>query len=129
MTHSQDLHIFMSIFPDRFQTATATSNNSKKLHNDRISGQTVRNRLQRAVYSDNAHSSVALFWYVYGLVGTDVYSGISLFSLQRGNGSVRIHRRRNERFVDRCIIVLLNEIVLRRGVLLWSSMLSWLTAI
>ena len=45
-TRSQDRYIMNTHLRNRFQTATATAANTPGLHNNRISGQTARNRLQ-----------------------------------------------------------------------------------
>lgn len=45
-TRGQDRYIMNTHLRNRFQTATATAANTPGLHNNRISGQTVRNRLR-----------------------------------------------------------------------------------
>ena len=45
-TCGQDSYIMNTHLRNRFQTATATAANTPELHNNRISAQTVRNRLR-----------------------------------------------------------------------------------
>ena len=90
------------------------------LHNNRISAQYVRNRVRenglhaRRPYVGcvltQRHRQNRLNWarahirWIRRRWNIVLYTDESRFSLQRGNGRVRVYRRRNERCADCCVL-------------------------
>ena len=115
-TRGQDRYITNTHLRSRFQTANATAANTSGLHNNRICAQTVRNRLwenglharcpyvgcvltQRHRQNRFNWSRVHTRW-IRRRWNIVLFSDESRFSLQRGDGRVRVYRRRNERYAD-----------------------------
>ena len=118
-TRSQDRYIMNTHLRNRFQTATATAANTPRLHNNRISAQTVRNRLREnglhaqhpyvgCVFTQR-HCQNRLHWarvhtrWIRRRWNTVLVSDESRFSLPRCDGRVRVYRRRTEHYADCCV--------------------------
>ena len=111
-TRGQDRYIMNTHLINRFLTATATAANTPGLLNNRISAQTVRNHLrenglrERRLYVGcvltQRHRQNRFNWvrvhtlWIRRRWNTVLFSDESRFSLQRGDGRVRVYRRRNE---------------------------------
>ena len=115
-TRGQDRYIMNTHLRNRFQTATATAANTPGLHNNRISAQTVRNRLrENGLHARRPYVGCVLTqrqrqnrlnWarWIRRRWNTVLFSDESRFSLQRGDGRVRVYRRRNERYAGCCVL-------------------------
>ena len=105
---------------NRFQTATATAANTPGLHNNRMSAQTVRNRLRenrlharrpyvRCVLTQRHHQN-RLNWahvhthWIQQHWNTILFFDESKFSLQCSDGRVCMYHRRTERYGDCCVL-------------------------
>ena len=104
-TRGQDRYIMNTHMRNRFQTATATAANTPGLHNNRISAQTVRNRLRendlhaRRLYTGcvltQRHRQNRLNWsrvhtrWIRRRWNTVLFSDESRCSLQHDDGRVR----------------------------------------
>ena len=108
----QDRYIMNTHLCNRFETATATAANTPGLHNNRISVQTVCNCLWenglharlyvRCILMQHHHlnwTRVLTHW-IWRHWSNILFLDESRFSLQRGDGRVRVYRRRNERVAD-----------------------------
>ena len=119
-TPGQDRYIMNTHLRNRFQTATGTAANTPGTHNNRISAQTVRNRLRqggllgrrpyvgcvltrrhrvnRVNWARTHHRWIRQQW------NSVLFSDESRFSIHRSDGRVRVYRRRNERYADCCVL-------------------------
>ena len=61
-THDQDRYIRNTHLRNRFQTTTAIDANTRDKHNNRISTQTVRNRLPGWAKSTSSRIMLVVFW-------------------------------------------------------------------
>lgn len=118
-TMGQDRHIRVLHLRDRRRAATVTATEVRGTHNDRISAQTVRNRLRAAGLTarrpyyglplSGARRHARLVWVNQHLrwparMWRDIlFTDESRFCLSRGDGRVRVWRRRGERFADCCV--------------------------
>ena len=119
-SRAQDRYILNQHLRDRFRTATATAAVTPGTHNNRISAQTVRNRLAesglhgRRPYVGSVltlcHRNNREQW-ALGHINwtrqrwrTILFTDESRFALSRGDGRVRLYRRRNERYADCCVL-------------------------
>ena len=120
-TPRQDRFIRLSHLRDRFRTATETADQTPGLHNNRISDQTVRNRLRdvglwaRRPYVglplNDERRRVRMQWltahrpnvFPLGSWRQVLFSDESRYLLYRSDGRRRVYRRRNERFTDSCV--------------------------
>lgn len=119
-TRAQDRYILNQHLRNRFLTATRTAAATPGTHNNRISAQTVRNRLAenglrgRRPYVGSVllprHRQLRRAWAQGHLNWTRLnwrtilFTDESRFSLTRGDGRVRVYRRRNERYADCCVL-------------------------
>ena len=103
-------------------------------HNNRISAETVRNRLREGGLSarcpyvgcvlarsqrvNRVTWTLAHKRWLRQQWNNVLFSDKSRFTIHRGDGRVREYRSRNERYAD---VAYLNEIVLGVGVLSWSG--------
>ena len=115
----QDRHIRLVHLRNRQRPATVTAREIRGRHNDRISAQTVRNRLRRfglrarRPYRGtilNRHRRAArLQWVTQRLGwrarnwGRILFTDESRFCLSHGDGRIRVWRRRGERYADVCV--------------------------
>ena len=117
MTCDQDHYIRNFHLRNRFQTGTAIAANTHGTHNG-ISDQTVRSRemglsvrrpydgcifarrhrVNRGNWARTHQRWVRQQW------NSVLFSGESRFTCHRGNGRVRVYRRRNERYADSCVL-------------------------
>ncbi len=111
---AQDLHIQHLYLQDRLRPATRTAAATIGLHNQRISAQTVRNRLREAhLHARRPHRGLELTavrhrnrleWanahirWRLALWRGDLFTDESRFSLYRADGRQRVWRRVGERF-------------------------------
>lgn len=118
-TRAQDRYIVVSHLRDRFLTASQTAHNTPGRHNNRISSQTVRNRLREsglrayrpfvAQVLTRQHRQARLAWARHHLRWTSqqwknvLFSDESRFCLTRPDGRCRVYRRRNERCAQACV--------------------------
>ncbi len=115
-TPAQDLHIQHLHLQDRLRPATRTAAATIGLHNQRISAQTVRNRLREAhLHARRPHRGLDLTavrcrnrlewandhirWRLAPLRGV-LFTDESRFSLYRADGRQHVWRRVGERFAD-----------------------------
>uniref|UniRef100_A0A8C2BI34 Transposase Tc1-like domain-containing protein n=1 Tax=Cyprinus carpio TaxID=7962 RepID=A0A8C2BI34_CYPCA len=119
-TPAQDLHIQHLHLQDRLRPATRTAAATIGLHNQRISAQTVRNRLREA-HLHARHPYRGLFltavrrrnrldwanahirWRLALWRGV-LFTGESRFSVYRADGKQRVWRRVGERFADANVV-------------------------
>ncbi len=115
-TPTQDLHIQHLHLQDRLRPATRTTEATKGFHNQRISAQSVRNRLREAhLYARRPHRGLDLTavrhrkqleWanahmqWLLALWRGVVFTDESRFSLYRADDRQRVWRRMGERFAD-----------------------------
>ncbi len=111
-TPAQDLHIQHLHLQDHLRPATRTAAATIGLHNQRISAQTVRNRLREAhLHAHRPHrgldlTAVRLEWanahirWRLALWRGFLYTDESRFSLYRADGRQRVWHRVGERFAD-----------------------------
>ncbi len=92
-TAAQDLHIQHLHLQDRLRPATRTAAATIGLHNQRISAQTVRNRLREA------HLHAHILW-CQALWRGVLFTDESRFSLYRADGRQRVWHRVGEWFAD-----------------------------
>ena len=113
-TRGPDRYIRNTNLRNRFQTATATAANTHGTHYIRISAQTVRNRLHEGGLSARRpyvscvlplrHRVNRLNWArihqrcLKQQWNSVFFSDESRFTIHRGDGRVRVYRRRNERY-------------------------------
>ena len=119
-TPGQDRYIMNTHLRNRFQTATATAANTPGTHNNRISDQTVRNRLREGglrahrpyvgCLLTRRHRVNRVNWarthirWIRQQWNSVLFSDESRFSIHRSDGRVRVYRRRNERYADCCLL-------------------------
>ena len=119
-SRAQDRYILNQHLRDRFRTATATAAVTPGTHNNRISAQTVRNRLAesglhgRRPYVGSVlsrrHRNNREQWALRHINWTRqrwrtvLFTDESRFVLSRADGRVRLYRRRNERYADCCVL-------------------------
>lgn len=118
-TRGQDRYIVTSHLRDRFMPAVVTARNTPGTHNNRISAQTVINRLRergiraRRPYNGQVltqrHRRQRLQWARrhHRLTMRDwqrvLFSDESRFTLSRSDGRHRVYRRVNEHYADACV--------------------------
>ncbi len=118
-TREQDRHIRTSHLRDRFLPATHTAAVTPGMTNNRISAQTVRNRLgERGIRAyrpyvepilTRRHRDVRREWTTERARWTRLqwnsvmFSDESRFCLRRADGRERVYRRRGERYADACV--------------------------
>ena len=119
-TQHQDRHIRTTHLRNRFIPATVTARTTPGTHNQRISDQTVRNRLRevglrprRPYVGPNLtlrHRRNRAQWVTvhqrWRLLQwrNILFSDESRFCLERRDGRVLVYRRRNERYADACVM-------------------------
>ena len=137
MTRMQDRFIRLSQLCDWFRTATETADQTAVLHNNRISDQTVRNRLRdvglqaRSLYVclslNNEPRRVRMHWltahrphiFPLGSWRQVLFSDELRYLLYRSDGRRCVYRRRNECFTDSCVSEV--DRFGRGGVMVWCS--------
>lgn len=118
-TPEQDRHIRTSHLRDRFLPATRTAVATPGRTNNRISAQTVRNRLaERGIRAFRPYTGAMLTrrhrqlrreWtgqharWIQVQWNSVLFTDESRFCLRRGDGRERVYRRRGERFADACV--------------------------
>ena len=110
-TLRQDRHITLIHLRNRFVTAVDTARRTPGIRNNRISDQTVRNRLRQSGlrWRRPRHRIARLQWARARLRWRRktwqniLFSDESKFNLKFSDGRVRIYRRRRERFADGCV--------------------------
>lgn len=119
-TDRDDRRIRMLHLRDRLRSATVTAAETPGLHNNRISDQTVRNRLRQAgLHARRPYRGLVLTaprrqqrmrWVItHGRWTINQWSQIlftdeSRFSLSGSDGRSRVWRRRGERYSDACVV-------------------------
>jgi len=119
-SRAQDHYILNQHLRDHFRTATATAAVTLSTHNNRISAQTVRNRLAesglhgRRPYVGSVlsrrHRNNREQWalrhknWTRQRWRTIHFTDESRFVLSRADGRVRLYGRRNERYADCCVL-------------------------
>jgi len=118
-SRAQDCYILNQHLRDRFRTAAATSAVTPGTHNS-IYAQTVRNRLAESGLHGHRpyvgsvlsrrHRNDRKQWALRNINWTRqrwrtiLCTDESMFVLSRADGRVRLYRRRNERYVDCCVL-------------------------
>ena len=118
-TLRQDRHITLIHLRNRFVTAVDTARRTPGIRNNRISDQTVRNRLRQSglrsrrplkgMELKRRHRIARLQWararlrWRRNTWQNILFSDESKFNLKFSDGRVRIYRRRRERFADGCV--------------------------
>jgi transposase len=118
-TLRQDRHITLIHLRNRFVTAVDTARRTPVIRNNRISDQTVRNRLRQSglrsrrplkgMELKRRHRIARLQWararlrWRRNTWQSILISDESKFNLKFSDGRVRIYRRRRERFTDGCV--------------------------
>ena len=120
-TPAQDRYIRISHLRDRYRMATTTARVTPGTHNPSISAQTVRNRLREAGLRacrpvvirqvlTRHHQQQRRLWAQTHLRWTRqewqkvLFTDESRFCLTRGDGRIRVYRRRNERYTEACTL-------------------------
>lgn len=119
-TPAQDRRMVTSHLRDRFMAATVTARMTPGQHNERISAQTVRNRLRAeglrarrpfvGPVLTRQHKQARLAWSQEHLRWTRqqwknvLFTDESRFALTTGDGRIRVYRRRNERYAEACTL-------------------------
>lgn len=118
-TLSQDRHIGIIHLRNRFVNASQTTRQTHGRHNNRISAQTVRNRLRQVglrarrplkgpIFTQR-HRMAQLQWTRVRIRWNRqtwrqvLFTDESKFNLKFSDGRARVYRRRNERFSDACV--------------------------
>ena len=96
--------------------ATTTARVTPGMHNTSISAQTVRNRLREAglracrpvvkqvLTRHHWHCLTHRCWTRHDWQKVPIFTDESLFCLTRGDGQIRVYRRRNERYTESCTL-------------------------
>jgi hypothetical protein len=117
---TSDRYIRTSHLRDRYRMATITARDTPGMHNLSISAQTVRNRLreaglgacrpvvrqvltrhhrqQRRLWAQTHHHWTRQDWKKV------IFTDESRFCLTRGDGRIRVQRRRTERYTEACTL-------------------------
>lgn len=119
-TPAQDRYIRTSHLRDRYRMATTTARVTPGTHNPSISAQTVRNRLREAGLRacrpvvrqvlTRHHRQQRRLWAQTHCRWTRqdwqkvLFTDESRFCLTRGDGRIRVYRRRNERYTEACTL-------------------------
>ena len=119
-TPAQDRYIRTSHLRDRYRMATTTARVTPGTHNPSISAQTVRNRLREAGLRacrpvvrqvlTRHHRQQRCLWAQTHRRWTRqdwqkvLFTDESRFCLTRGDGRIRVYRRRNERYTEACTL-------------------------
>ena len=109
---AQDRYIQTSHLRDRYRMATTTARVTPRTHISSISAQTVRNRLREAglracrpavrLVLTRHHRQQRRWTRQYWQKA--LFSDESRFCLARGDGRIRVYRRRNERYTEACTL-------------------------
>ena len=118
-TLRQDRHIRIIHLRNRFVNASQTARQTHGRHNNRISAQTVRNRLRqvglrarrplKGPILTQRHRMARLQWTRVRIRWNRqtwrqvLFTDESKFNLKFSDGRARVYRRRNERFSDACV--------------------------
>jgi len=119
-SRAQDRYILNQHLRDRFRSATDTAAVTPGTHNNRMSAQTVRNRLaESGLHGRRPYVGSVLSrrrrnnreqWALRHINWTRqrwrtlLFTDESRFVLSRADGRVRLYRRRNERYADCCVL-------------------------